>query len=430
MIAIEVIRILSIYWIIHLFFSGFLNRKNYRPIWFWVGALVNMSIFFALGISENVFVNFISSYVMIFAMAVVFYKEKLIKLAVFSVLFNFIGLMSDLFIGAIIITVTHIYAAEFGEYIRLEFVGLIINAVIFVFVMIFRKLFKGKRYYDSTWDLLTMAGFLILSAVTMLTVFRLLFVSEIPIAEHIAILFVLPALLFSSIIMFFQYNNAVRRKELEMELAVNKDTESHRQTIIRQHEKNIDEKNAILHDYKNSITHLAGIINNPEKALAYCNELSEKFLNQLDQYKFDVNNDILSVALGKLKYDCERNDIALDLKIQHTDFSPIKSVDTSSLFGNLFDNAVAACLLVSDKKWIHVIMSGTEDLLYVEVKNSRLNKIVETGGEFLSTKRNYDNKGSGVGIIKSIAEKYNGEISISYDDDSFTCFIFISKEND
>ena len=427
MVLIYIIRILSTYWIMHLFFSAFLERKNYRLTWMWLGALAYIVTFFALGISDNVFVNAISSYVIALAIAFVFYKEKLIKLAVFSLLLGFIGIMSDLFVGAIIVTVTYTYLADIGTILSVEIIGIVVNAVIFAFVLLFRKLFKGKRHYDSIRDLLTMTSFLLLSIITMLTVFRMLNIAQIPLAEHIMILFILPALLFSSILLFFQYNSAARRQELEMELTVNKEMERHRQTIIEQHERNIDEKNAIIHDYKNSIMHLTGIIKDPDAAIAYCNELSANYSKQLTQYTFDVNNEILNVILSKLKYDCEQHDIKLDLKIQHTDFSDIKPVDTSNLFGNLFDNAMAACYMMANDKWINVIMSGTEDFLYIEVSNSKCNEVIETSSGFLSTKRGQSKKGKGTDIIKSIALKYGGALNISYDDDSFTCNVFLNR---
>ena len=426
-IAVEIIRFLSIYWILHLFFSAFLERKNYKLRWLWVGALAHMAIFFALGVSDNYFINFAMSYTITFAIAIVFYKEWLVKLASFSIIFNFIGIMADLFVVAVTVSLTYTYLVAIDANIA-GVMGLAVNAVIFAFILFFRKLFKGKRYYDSMKDLLTMTSFQLLSAITMITMFRLLAASEIPIAEYVIVLFILPALLFSSIFLFFQYNNAARRKELEMELIINKEMEQHRKMLIEQHERSLDEKSAIIHDYKSSIIHLSGVIDNPDIAKAYCKELVDSYSKQMYQYSFDVNNEVLNVILSKLKYDCEQHNITLDLKIRHSDFSLVKPVDTSNLFGNLFDNAISACcMMAAEDRWISVTMSSSEYFLHIEISNSKCNKIVETGSSFMSTKRDQRKKGSGISIIKAIAVKYKGGLNITHDKDSFTCNIFLSK---
>ena len=423
-----VVRDLSMYWILHLFLSSYLERRCIRVSMGWVGAIAYVFAFtFLLGVNENLYFNAARTYIGFFIIAVLYYKERAFKLGVFTLIFHFIGLMSDLLVGAIITVIAHMYIAEIALNPQLQTIGsLVANTVILIFVLLFRKLFRGKHYNDSLKDLFFMSSFLTASAITMLMMFRLLAVAAMPVAEHIGILFLMPILLFTSIILFFQYDSAVKSKELEMELAVTKEMENNRQILIEQHEKNIDEKNTIIHDYKNSILHLTGIITQ-EDALAFCNDLIEGYSKQLVSYKYNVNNDILSTILGKLKHDCEQNDICLDIQILHGDFSFIKPVDTSSLFGNAFDNAIAACIALPQNRRISVIIAKMNNFAYVTVTNTKCNEVVVKDGELLSTKRKYFKKGYGVSRIKSIAMKYGGNVHIDHRETEFSCKIWLNS---
>ena len=97
-------------------------------------------------------------------------------------------------------------------------------------------------------------------------------------------------------------------------------------------------------------------------------------------------------------------------------------MDTSNLFGNLFDNAVAAVGSMPPKdRWINVTLSNKNRFVYIKVSNSKLNKIIVENNYYLSTKREYTQKGSGMGIIKSVVMQYGGIVNITHTDMSFSC---------
>ena len=428
-IIVDIVRNIIVYWALHLFFSGYLKqRDSYSVLLVLLGAIIYVSFFIMIGISDIFYLNAIRMLAGCFLIAALYYKDKLLKLVVFTILFHFIGIMADFSVGATITALAFTYIADVVYSPNVQVVGgLIASVVVFVFVYIFRKIFKDKHSYDSTKDLLFMSSFLILSSIITVAMFSLLSVATIPIVEYIILLFALPALLFSSILIFFQYNNAVKRKELEMELAVRKEMEHTHITLAKQHETNIEEKNALIHDFKNNIIHLSGIIIEPPVAITYCNELIESCSSQLASYKFSVNNEILSAILGKLKYDCEQCDVELNLKLLHQDFSFVKPLDTSSLFGNVFENAVTACKGMSKNRWMKVVLSNKGNFVCIAVSNSKNNEIVVNDNHFLSTHRQYTKKGYGIKTIKSIASQYGGNACIEYTESDFTCIIWLDS---
>ena len=96
---ITIIGTLLIYWALHMFFSGYLDQKKINKYMFCLGAIVYVEIFIARKSNVNFWINFTQSYMINLLFAIVFYNGMLFKKTVFAVIFQFIGLMADLFVG-------------------------------------------------------------------------------------------------------------------------------------------------------------------------------------------------------------------------------------------------------------------------------------------------------------------------------------------
>ncbi len=127
-----------------------------------------------------------------------------------------------------------------------------------------------------------------------------------------------------------------------------------------------------------------------------------------------------------MKYDCEQYEINLDLQILYRDFSFISPVGTSGLFGNLLDNAIEACRAREENRNVEVTLSKKNGFVYIKLANTYGNNVVAEQGAFLSTRRQYSEKGHGMDIIKSIAIRYKGDMNISFDNTYFTITIWLN----
>ncbi len=95
--------------------------------------------------------------------------------------------------------------------------------------------------------------------------------------------------------------------------------------------------------------------------------------------------------------------------------------DINSLMGNLFDNAVEACLrLPRDRRKIRLKITSSETAFYFQMANSFDGRLCRNcRGELLSRKPDKKNHGIGMKTVRRIARKYCGDIRIEQQEDMF-----------
>ena len=163
------------------------------------------------------------------------------------------------------------------------------------------------------------------------------------------------------------------------------------------------------HDYHN---HLQSI-----KAHIKLEQYEElvKYLNDLEVDLKDVSN---LVETGNVELDAILNakiSLALNhqIKVEYKAVVPgklaVKNIDLCVLLGNLIDNAVEACDLMSEKKFIRLYIGVFKSQLYISVTNSTKELVRKLDEEYITTKRG--NHGHGLKRINNIVNKYDGFIN-------------------
>ena len=163
------------------------------------------------------------------------------------------------------------------------------------------------------------------------------------------------------------------------------------------------------HDYHN---HLQSI-----KAHIKLEQYEEviKYLNDLEVDLKDVSN---LVETGNVELDAILNakislalnhQIKVDYKAAVPEKLTVKNIDLCVLLGNLIDNAVEACDLMSEKKFIRLYIGVFKSQLYISVTNSTKELIRKLDDEYITTKRG--NHGHGLKRINNIVNKYDGFIN-------------------
>ncbi len=171
-----------------------------------------------------------------------------------------------------------------------------------------------------------------------------------------------------------------------------------------------DQIRALKHDMKNHTLVILSYLeeNRGEDAKSYAGEILDK-LNKMYTY-VNVGNSLLNYIINNKLSKAKEQGIEIKAEIENLAFEYMDSVDFSALLNNLLDNAIYGALDSSGKK-IEVQISSQKGFDIITVKNSIDASVLETNPEFVSTK---EEPGHGYGMkqIKSIAEKYNGNIDI------------------
>lgn len=144
----------------------------------------------------------------------------------------------------------------------------------------------------------------------------------------------------------------------------------------------------------------------------------EKQLSMLNN-NFHCSNAILqSIVSGKLSAAAAKK-IDMKLNISDVNMEFMSDVDITSIFANLFDNAIDAVEeLDEDKRKITVSLGTLKEFIVFEFENNYDGRLLSDKEELISTKKE-GHMGLGIKIIKDIMNKYRGMIDISYDKDVF-----------
>lgn len=167
---------------------------------------------------------------------------------------------------------------------------------------------------------------------------------------------------------------------------------------------------ALKHDMKNHTLVILSYLEEEksEEAKQYAGEILDK-LNKMYTY-VNVGNALLNYILNNKLSKAKEQGCEIKAEIENLAFAYIDSVDFSALLNNALDNAIEGALLSNDKS-IEVRICSQKGFDIITVKNSIDQSVLESNPELESTKKE-DGHGLGMQQMKSIVEKYNGQLDI------------------
>ena len=181
------------------------------------------------------------------------------------------------------------------------------------------------------------------------------------------------------------------------------------------------------HDYRNHIQVLKSYL-----AMGDI-EAASHYLDALDA---DLNTVDLAMKTGNKMTDIILNSkISLarskNIQVVADAHVPVElstaEIDLCIIIGNLFDNAIEACMaLPKEERMIRVYMEMKNTLLYISFTNSTaLKKQKKVNGRFFSSQ----GEGHGYGLVRidTIIDRYQGYISRNSEDGAFTTEVLLPQ---
>lgn len=173
-------------------------------------------------------------------------------------------------------------------------------------------------------------------------------------------------------------------------------------------EKNYSESRKVIHDIKKHLAILSELTSeDPEKARQY-RKMIEDDVDSLAG-GFTCSNKILAIIMSQKIAAAESQDIEVTTDIEDISFDFMKDMDITSIFANLWDNAIEACEK-SVIKHITVSMEQRSGFILINFKNNYDGKVHKVAKGFKSTKEGH--RGVGLTIIRGTVEKYGGLLNM------------------
>lgn len=221
----------------------------------------------------------------------------------------------------------------------------------------------------------------------------------------------------SLFILFFLWRFVNLRSHFLLERRV--EEEHHKQ--YEQQMASAELLNIKFHDLKHAIDSFRGQV--PDQEI-------ERIGAMLRQYDANISTGLPSLdsILNQKAQTCLQNGISFTFMGDGKDLAFVESWDLISLFGNILDNAIEASLRIPEKSRRAISITTTKKGGLVYISSMNYTSVVPAMVEGLPETTKTGEKGYhgfGMKSIRNIAEKYNGGLSISVEQDVFGLFLYL-----
>lgn len=182
--------------------------------------------------------------------------------------------------------------------------------------------------------------------------------------------------------------------------------------------------NQKYHDLKHQIEFLKEEITQEEK-VSYLNQMEEEIKSYEAQNK--TGNNILDTILTAKSFQCQNLGIKMTCVADGTLLSSMNPMDINALFGNALENAIECVKKIreQDERLIQVTVARQKEFLLICISNSCKEQLKFRQGLPVTNKKDKRYHGFGVKSIQSIADKYDGSMTIHLENEWFELRILI-----
>ena len=160
----------------------------------------------------------------------------------------------------------------------------------------------------------------------------------------------------------------------------------------------------------------------------YFHELKQSIL----AYDSAINteNHTLDALLSRIWSRCEQRNIQWTCMADGSSVAFMDPFDLFLMLGNALDNAIECVSDIPEpqKRFLSVQIQSKHQLTLITIKNYCTHTLHFHNGLPETTKSDVVEHGYGMKTIQSIAQKYNGSLSVHLDDEIFTLSILLSPE--
>lgn len=209
------------------------------------------------------------------------------------------------------------------------------------------------------------------------------------------------------------------RKRLETEAYIKRSEETYYDHI----NEKLHAAMKVRHDVKNVIIAAEKLINDNDSK-----EYGEKLVDVLkssyddSEPKYYCEHRIINAVLYDKIERAAVNGININVNAAVPDDISIDCYDLCRVVSNVLDNAAESAVQTEERR-IDFRCHVNKGYLYIESNNSCLPEKIKKG--FRTTKADKHHHGYGIGIIKEIARRYNGETKFASNGNSFSCKVWL-----
>lgn len=198
---------------------------------------------------------------------------------------------------------------------------------------------------------------------------------------------------------------------------------------IKEIEKSMSTLRGWKHDSQNQLKTMQALVSSQkyDELQAFMESISSKY--QKIQFLVSTGRTSIDAMISHKLLFAKKNQIQIDYEIFFPKQMPFHEPNICMLLGNLFDNAIEACLKIPDyqKRKIELFIKPNREMLHISMTNSSIcDYKFNTAGSLVTSKENLHSKhGYGCKRIKEISEEENGFCIFAPEYEEFKANIFL-----
>jgi two-component system sensor histidine kinase AgrC len=242
--------------------------------------------------------------------------------------------------------------------------------------------------------------------------------------EHILILINIGCILFADLYFLYLARFVEENNQLKVKLRLLEQQSLLQFEFYEEQKEKYNESIKILHDVDKHLNMIEVMYQASEHktALTYAQEIGKMLMPlSLEDY---TNNPILNVILNDKKKIANYHKIKFNLEIGIVDLSFMEPIEVTTIFGNLLDNAIDACDMVPQDRFIIIKLDKYNDFTVINITNSTIPIDKWHHGKPVSKK----GKNHGIGLlnVENVIKKYNGSMVLEEANNIFSCKIIFN----
>lgn len=299
------------------------------------------------------------------------------------------------------------------------------TAVMLLYYLVLQHLFGNKKTSQISAGQYTI--YAIVTIYMLVNIGEILFLLKYDLSDrdYLFLMFEAVFMIFVNLYLFYLLDTFAENKDLKYKLALYEQQAKSNYEYYAKKVENHKKALAVIHDVRKHMRIIEeyGRLGADKEQEAYADSFDDMIAPLLmKQY---CSNVILNMILNDKQEECEKQHIFFQIKIADADIEFMEPIDVTTVFGNILDNAIEACMK-AEYKQIEFQMYPFNGLVYVKISNTYTDKIVWSADRKpLSTKG--QQHGIGLSNVEKVLQKYNGDIEFTTQDNHFVLEIMFNK---
>lgn len=226
-------------------------------------------------------------------------------------------------------------------------------------------------------------------------------------------------------ILFYRVN---QQREMEAEIAKLKQEQA--EIVERDYQalrRTYADNAKLYHDLHNHIEAIYQCLlqGDTKEAVRYCEDLRTP-VRQISQTVWTGDKALDYLISSKMAL-AEQEQLKTKVNIEYPHNTNIRSVDLTTILGNLLDNALEAGKAAPEGlRFLNLTIRRINAMLIIKVENGYGNTPVQENGKLLTSKKDKAFHGWGLKSVQTAADRYDGTISTDYKNGVFQSVVTLS----